>query len=68
MSSGVATVFKTANGDMTGRIVTDVPVTLGPLEVSGVIVAVGFIGHDIGDALLGQSFLTKFEFFSKRTR
>lgn len=61
LSGGVATVFKTANGDMQGRIVTDVPVTLGPLDVSGVRVAVGFIGHEVGDALLGQSFLAKFE-------
>jgi len=61
LSGGVATVFKTANGDMPGRIVTNVPVTLGPLEVSGVRVAVGFIGHEVGDALLGQSFLAKFE-------
>ena len=61
LSGGVATVFKTANGDMPGRIVTDVPVTLGPLDVSGVRVAVGFIGHEVGDALLGQSFLSKFE-------
>jgi len=61
LPGGIATVFKTANGDMPGRIVTDVPVTLGPLDVSGVRVAVGFIGHDICDALLGQSFLSKFE-------
>ena len=61
MSAGVSTVFKTANGDMPGRIVADVPVTLGPLDVSGVRVAVGLVGHDVGDALLGQSFLAKFE-------
>lgn len=61
LSGGVATVFKTANGDMPGRIVTDVPVTLGPIAVSGVRVAVGFVGHEVGDALLGQSFLAKFE-------
>lgn len=61
LSGGVATVFKTANGDMPGRIVTDVPVTLGPIGVSGVRVAVGFVGHEVGDALLGQSFLSKFE-------
>lgn len=61
LSGGVATVFKTANGDMPGRIVTDVPVTLGPIGVSGVRVAVGFVGHEISDALLGQSFLAKFE-------
>lgn len=61
LSRGVPTVFRTANGDMPGRIVADVPVTLGPLDVSGVRVAVGFVGHEVGDALLGQSFLAKFE-------
>src|SRR5665647_197602 len=61
LSRGVPTVFNTANGDLPGRIVTDVPVTLGPLNVSGVRVAVGLVGHEVGDALLGQSFLAKFE-------
>jgi aspartyl protease family protein len=61
LSRGVPTVFNTANGDMPGRIVTDVPITLGPLNVSGVRVAVGLVGHEVGDALLGQSFLAKFE-------
>jgi len=61
LSGGVPTVFNTANGDLPGRIVTDVPVTLGPVGVSGVKVAVGFIGHEADDALLGQSFLAKFE-------
>lgn len=61
MASGESAVFKTANGDLRGRIVRDVPVGLGPLDVSGVRVAVGFVGHEVGDALLGQSFLSKFE-------
>lgn len=61
IASGEAAVFTTANGDMPGRIVKDVPVGLGPLDVSGVRVAVGLVGHEVGDALLGQSFLSKFE-------
>ena len=61
LSSGVETVFKTANGNMPGQIVAGVPVTVGPLNVSGVRVAVGLMGHEMGDALLGQSFLSQFE-------
>lgn len=61
IAAGEATVFQTANGDMRGRIVPDVPVGLGPIAVSGVRVGVGFVGHDVDDALLGQSFLSKFE-------
>lgn len=61
ISKGVATVFKTANGDLPGRIVTGVPVTLGPVSVSGVRVGVGLVGDNASDALLGQSFLSKFE-------
>lgn len=61
MSRGISTVFKTANGDMPGQIVSDVPVTMGPISVSGLRVAVGLVGHQTGDALLGQNFLSKFE-------
>jgi len=61
ISAGEPAVFKTANGDLLGRIVSDVPVSMGPMDVSGVRVAVGFVGHEVGDALLGQSFLSKFE-------
>lgn len=61
ISTGVPTVFKTANGDLPGRIVSDVPVTIGPVNVSGVRVGVGLVGQETGDALLGQSFLSKFE-------
>lgn len=68
LSKGVSTVFKTANGDMPGRIVADVPVAIGPLDVSGVRVAVGFVGHEVGDALLGQSFLAKFELVVKNNQ
>lgn len=68
LSTGVSTVFKTANGDMPGRIVAGVPVAIGPLDVSGVRVAVGFVGYEVGDALLGQSFLAKFELVVKNNQ
>jgi aspartyl protease family protein len=61
ISTGMPTVFKTANGDLPGRIVSDIPVTLGPMNVSGVRIGVGLVGDNVGDALLGQSFLSKFE-------
>lgn len=58
---GLPTTFRTANGDLQGRIVKDVPVTLGPIRVSGVRVGVGLVGGDEDAALLGQSFLSKFD-------
>jgi aspartyl protease family protein len=61
LSQGLPAVFSTANGDMPGRIVSDVPVSMGPINVSAVRIAVGFVGHETDDALLGQSFLSKFE-------
>jgi len=68
LAQGVPTVFRTANGDMPGRIVSGVPVGLGPLDVSGVRVAVGFVGHEADQALLGQSFLSRFEIVLQRDR
>lgn len=61
MGAGKPTVFRTANGDLPGRIVPDVPVTLGGVRVSGVRVGVGLVGGDIDEALLGQSFLSQFD-------
>lgn len=61
VAAGVPTVFKTANGDLPGRVVPDVPVTLGPVQVSGVRLGVGLVGGNLNDGLLGQSFLSKFE-------
>ena len=58
---GIPTVFKTANGDLPGRIVTGIPVSVGPMRVSGVRVGVGLVGGNASDALLGQSFLSRFE-------
>lgn len=63
VGSGAPTVFNTANGDLPGRIVSDIPITVGPVSVSGVRLGVGLVGHDADDALLGQSFLSKFEVF-----
>ncbi len=61
LSSGEPTVFRTANGNLPGRIVSGVPIRVGPISVSSVRVGVGLEGHDISDALLGQNFLSKFE-------
>jgi aspartyl protease family protein len=61
VADGVATTFHTANGGMPGRIVQDVPVAVGPIQVSGVRVGVGLVGGAEDQALLGQSFLSKFD-------
>ncbi|WP_210542496.1 TIGR02281 family clan AA aspartic protease [Rhodoferax sp. PAMC 29310] len=61
LAPGMPTVFQTANGTLNGRTVPDVPVTLGPLTVSGVRVGVGLVGGVQDKALLGQSFLARFD-------
>jgi aspartyl protease family protein len=61
LTSGEPTVFKTANGELSGRIVANVPISVGPISVSGIRVGVGLEGHEISDALLGQNFLSKFD-------
>ena len=61
IADGLPTTFHTANGDVQGRTVLNVPVTLGSIKVSGVRVGVGLLGGDEDDALLGQSFLSKFD-------
>lgn len=58
---GVPTLFKTANGDRPGRVVEGVNVSIGPVNVTNVKVGVGLHGGDEDDALLGQSFLSKFD-------
>ena len=61
LGPGVTATFKTANGDRPGRIVEGVSVSIGPVSVSNVKVGVGLsVGHE-SDALLGQSFLSKFD-------
>ena len=65
---GTPTNFRTANGDLPGRIVAGVPVALGPVSVSSARVGVGLVGANAGDALLGQSFLSRFEVLMSRER
>ena len=61
LNGGTPTVFKTANGDLPGWVLTGVPVSIGSAQVSGVRVGVGLVGSAADEALLGQSFLNKFE-------
>lgn len=61
MAAGEATTFRTASGELQGRIVKGVTVSVGPASVSGTRVGVGLVGPDPSVALLGQSFLSRFE-------
>lgn len=61
LGAGEAAVFMTANGQRPGRIVAGVPVAVGPVSVSAVRVGVGLTGAGSSDALLGQSFLSRFD-------
>lgn len=61
VNGGVPTTFHTANGQRPGRVVDGVTVVLGPLRVSNVKVGVGLSLGDDKQALLGQSFLSKFD-------
>ena len=58
---GAPTTFHTANGPRAGRLVQGVNVAVGPVSVSNVRVGVGLVGGEESDALLGQSFLSKFD-------
>ncbi len=68
LSGGTPTVFRTANGELNGRVVSDVPVAVGPVAVSGVRIGVGLAGHEAGGGLLGQNFLSKFEVILQKDR
>ena len=61
LPQGAAVTFRTANGELPGRVVADVPVSVGPVSVSAVRVGVGLVGGGDNDALLGQSFLSQFD-------
>ena len=61
LAPGQPTTFRTANGELKGRIVSDVMVSVGPASVSGARVGVGLLGQEPETALLGQSFLSRFE-------
>lgn len=65
---GVPTTFKTANGDRLGRVVDDVGVAIGPVRLTNVKVGVGISASDDNDALLGQSFLSKFDITINKTQ
>jgi len=58
---GVPTIFHTANGSHPGRVVDGVTVSVGPVRVSNVKVGVGLAMGEANQALLGQSFLSKFD-------
>jgi len=61
IQGGVPTTFNTANGTQPGRVVEGVAVAIGPVSVTNVKVGVGLrLGAD-DEALLGQSFLSKFD-------
>jgi aspartyl protease family protein len=62
---GVPTTFRTANGDRPGRIVDDAVVSIGPVTVTNVKVGIGLRMGDDNQALLGQSFLAKFDITMK---
>jgi aspartyl protease family protein len=68
LGPGESAVFTTANGQRPGRIVTGVPVEVGTVSVSAVRVGVGLTGFDSRDALLGQSFLSRFEILLQQDR
>lgn len=61
LQGGEPTTFKTANGDRPGRVVTDVAVSVSTVTVPDVRVGVGLTGDKVSDALLGQSFLSRFD-------
>jgi len=65
---GAPTMFKTANGDRPGRVVEGVGVSVGPVSVTNVRVGVGLRGGTEDDALLGQSFLSKFDITMSQNR
>jgi len=65
---GMPTTFRTANGSYPGRVVDGVTVAIGPVNVSNVQVGVGLrMGAD-NEALLGQSFLSKFDITMNKTQ
>jgi len=61
LHGGTPTTFHTANGVRAGRVVDGVEVAVGPVRVTHVKVGVGLSLGDDTQALLGQSFLSKFD-------
>jgi len=61
LRGGLPTTFHTANGAQPGRVVDGVTISLGGARVTNVRVGVGLRMGDDQQALLGQSFLSKFD-------
>lgn len=62
LPQGEPATFNTANGELRGRIVAGMSVSVGPVRVSNLRIGVGLVGQaGAGYALLGQSFLSKFD-------
>ena len=61
LEGGQSVTFQTANGTLPGRLLRQVPVQAGHLALPGVTVAVGMVGKQPEIALLGQSFLSRFD-------
>ena len=61
MPAGEPATFRTASGELRGRIVPQIAVSVGPAALSGARVGVGLVGFDPNMALLGQAFLSRFE-------
>ena len=61
VSGGVPTTFQTANGVRSGRVVEGQTVAIGPVTASNIKIGVGLSFGNENDALLGQSFLSKFD-------
>ena len=65
---GLPATFSTANGASPGRIVEGVDIAIGPVSVSNVKVGVGLRMGDDNEALLGQSFLSKFDIIMSKNQ
>ena len=61
LEGGQNVTFQTANGPLPGRLLRNVPVQAAHLGLAGTTVAVGLVGEDGGQALLGQAFLSRFD-------
>jgi len=61
IGGGVPTTFRSANGEHPGRVVDGIGIAIGPVSVSNVQVGVGLRMGEDDEALLGQSFLSKFD-------
>nr|CBA31402.1 hypothetical protein Csp_F37350 [Curvibacter putative symbiont of Hydra magnipapillata] len=61
LTGGTPTTFRTANGDRPGRVVEGASLSIGPVDARNIKIGVGLHGGEDDEALLGQSFLSKFD-------